>query len=169
MSLYENFDIFHWLILGTLLAVILMISSVCVPYYTDNAGIKSGVFVDVENLGLISENDRNTCKALPIITILFGILTFMLLVVKVMYDGGNNLLIATFVATCFTALFSVVTLSFQMNTSPIAGGDTLADRSKMDKGSVRHIEFNEGMYLTAVSMALYLCLALFLCRWVMNN
>lgn len=150
-----------------LVAVILMIASICVPYYTDSAGVNNGVFVDKMCLGLIDEHECNASKALPIMTILLGVLTIAMAIAAgttekwgFVYKASQGVMkvmdkfhITLFVMASLAAIFSLATYAFQM-AIPVAG-DTLNERSLMDKSNNRYIEFKEGMYLSLISMILF--------------
>ncbi len=141
-------------------AVILLIASICIPYYNDSTGSSSGVYGSGKDCLGFSGQDCMTVHALPIVTILFGLLTIGFMVgiplllrfprVKKLGDTYTGLGITIIPILLLTMLFSVSTLGTQLGM-PLSG-ISLADQAKNSSNTTT---FKDGMALSAASTALF--------------
>lgn len=160
-----------------LIATVLLIASMVVPYYTDGANSPSGIFSNRKCLGFVQgTSECTTMEALPAITAFFGCLSLVgIFAVKILahklpnalgfvhnlYEINIRSVTALAVFVMFTILFSVVTLITQLSTPITISGSTvsLADQSQKACNS-QPITFKDGMALSAASTALYVFILL---------
>jgi hypothetical protein len=141
-------------------AVVLLIASMCVPYYTDSTGASSGVYGSGKDCLGFSGQDCMTMHALPVVTILFGALTIAFMAGLPILDkvprfrnlGQTYTAFGiTIIPVLFLAMvFSVATLATQLGM-PLSGS-SLADQAKNSSSTTT---FKDGMALSAASTALF--------------
>jgi hypothetical protein len=143
-----------------IIAVVLTIASMLVPYYTDSTGASSGVYGSGKDCLGYSGQDCMTMHALPIVTILFGVLTILFMAnipILTSTSGVKKLgekipvIGITIIPVLFLAMiFSVITLGTQLGM-PLSGV-SLADQAKNSSNTTT---FKDGMALSAASTALF--------------
>lgn len=142
-------------------AVALLIASMCVPYYTDSTGASSGVYGSGKDCLGYSGQDCMTMHALPVITILFGVLTIMFMAgmplltslprVKKLGETYTAFGITVIPILFLAMIFSVTTLGTQLGM-PLSGS-SLAEQAKNSSNTTT---FKDGMALSAASTALFI-------------
>lgn len=153
-----------------LTSIILMITSLVVPYYSDSNGNTQIYESNRECLGFIGK-DCVTMHALPIVTIIIGFIVLMFLTtgallpkfimnnsfVKGMSSMKTMLLnifeffhISIPILIILLAILSIANLATQLGT-PISSGQSLTDQAK---DSNNPVTFKEGMALSVTSTVL---------------
>jgi hypothetical protein len=155
--------------LTLIIAIVLLIASMVVPYYTDASGAEYGVYNKC--LGYTNNSiDCGTMEALPVVTVILGIFTLIMLAAQnrvqatakivnmlggiVRYTIGFNT--AFMLAFVFTVIFSIATLSTQLSTPISMGTSTVSLSDQSQKAcNANPITFKDGMALSAASTALF--------------
>ena len=153
-----------------LMATILTIASICIPYYSDSTGASSGVYGSGKDcLGFLGQ-DCMTIQAFPVLTIIFGLLSVIFMaslhgmpilsripiINRAVYPITNILSvfkgfgIAIIPLIILATLFSIITLVTQLEM-PLSGS-TLANQAK---NSTSPTTFKDGMALSATATALF--------------
>jgi hypothetical protein len=139
-------------------AVILLIASICIPYYTDSTGASSGVYGSGKDCLGFSGQDCMTMHALPVVTILFGALTIAFMTgmislprISKLGEKYTALGISIVPVLFLTTVFSIATLGTQLGM-PLSG-TSLADQAKNSSNTTT---FKDGMALSAASTALFI-------------
>jgi hypothetical protein len=157
------------IIFMVLTAVVLLIASLCVPYYVDASGSPNNVYGSGSGSGKnclgYSDTDCMTMRALPVITILLGFSVLMLMGVFSSVPFINkighiliNLSISVVALLFLATVFSAATLGTQLGT-PL-NGSSLIDKAENPTNATT---FKEGMALSATSTALFACVFLIKC------
>ena len=142
-------------------AVILLIVSICIPYYTDSSGASSGVYGSGKDCLGFSGSECMTIHALPVLAILFGALTigFMagmpLLIrfprIKKLGETYTAFGISITPVLFLAMVFSVATLGTQLGM-PLSGS-SLAEQAKNSSSTTT---LKDGMALSAAATALFI-------------
>lgn len=152
------------------LAVCLLLASMFVPYYVDGTGMSTDV--DKKCLGYTDKKNCDTMKALPIVTVILGLLTACCMGLLNIFPKYGTKMTEGFkgimkkfrltlpVLIILTTIFSVATLSTQLAT-PMSGSVSLADQSQKPC-SANPITFKEGMALSSTSTVLFVFVFLLL-------
>jgi hypothetical protein len=168
-----------------LIATILMIASVCVPYYTDASGNQDGVYSNC--LGYSDTLNCNTMKALPVITILFALFAVLFMsahmgipyisqlpgvrYIAPMISGRIITLESIFAGfgitvvplIVLTTIFAIATLATQLGTPITMSGSTVPLVEQSQKAcSSNPITLGNGMALSSASTALFIFVFLIL-------
>jgi hypothetical protein len=164
-----------------IIAMILLIASICVPYYTDSTGAPNGVYGIQTNptskdcLGFLGDQ-CGVVHAFPVLTIVFIGLTvfcmasylsipFLSRLVPSKFAGKVNtqtkkaegpLAMLVPILMYLTLTFAIVTLGTQLGM-PLSGG-SLAEQAK---NSSNNTTFKEGMALSAAGVAIIIVVVLF--------
>ena len=151
-----------------LTATVLLIASICVPYYKTSAGVTGAVYGNGKDCLGFTDVNCDTVHALPVVTLLLGFMTLLCMGAHVSSPflsnvPGFNLTgrkldqifsgfgITVPVLLLLTAIFSVSTLATQL-ALPVSGSSSLADEAKNSSSS---LTFTDGMALSAASTALF--------------
>ena len=167
--------------------ITLSIASLCVPYYivptapSTTTGTDYGIWSNNQCLGF-SDDDCNTIKALPIITIILGFFALMmksgknsilqsilepvksLFTMIPFYDKLNifaGMTITFGILVLLTAIFSSAALGTQLALPVTLGGAKLSLMEQSEKScNLNPVVFDNGMALSAASTAAFVGLLL---------